>query len=880
MADVSIIIPAANEEYLQRTIDSVFASARGDIEVIAITDGYDPALYGDNRLKIIHNPTAIGQRQAVNQGARYAKGKYILKLDAHCAVAKGFDAVLMKDCERDWTVIPRLYQLDEKTWIPKWRKRTDFMFIRAPYAKEYPFRIEYYDAKCARAFREEYRAYKQAEWRKGKISDTMASLGAGWFMHRERFIELGMLDENHGSWGQMGVEIALKSWLSGGRHVVNKKTWYAHLWRRHAPWHLTQRQVDRAREHSIDLWMNGKWSKQKKSIHWLVDKFAPVPTWNKAEKEREKMSDLTLLFYTANRVEPRMMDVAMDNLKAYGYPIISVSQKPMDLGHNICVGDIGQSAENIYKQVCIGLEHVKTPYVALVEDDCLYIPEHFEHRSECFAYNTNRWLLHADSEPHTFSYRERCILCQLIAPTELLRKWFDERNKITVPENAIGEPGVADHRAGIKPAFRYGSFKTSSPNVVLCHRANTSGRRYHGKDAPEQTELAPWGDAETLLRSLGFLSSDQLRYKKPRPRMGGCYKYSVKKLYDHRLGISEARHRRDKFSRTFYYDAFSDLIDSLITGRDYTDEEILKTNYYEYLESKLNPADRNPTTRKGKRHAIKKFRDAIKLFKDIRDNGIKSPLTFYLDKRSNLKLYRGGRRLPILYKLGIETVPLRIFRNFDDVKRYEPESKVIQWHAQGKPMRSIHELAMNQFSELGWLATDKYWIQGYIPIYDNLFRNIRGNKLKLLEFGVRYGASLLLWHDAFPKAQIYGVDKDNKSWKKFARKLDRVKVFIGNQTDEEFLKREVIPNAPFDVIIDDCGHEPANQMKCFETMYPHLAARGYYVIEDCWHSYHGDPGKETNTPRIMAGLIDHIYTDLNILSLQFYYNLCVIQKGL
>ena len=35
-------------------------------------------------------------------------------------------------------------------------------------------------------------------------------------------------------------------------------------------------------------------------------------------------------------------------------PIISVSQKPMDLGNNICVGDVERSSQNGYMQLLIG----------------------------------------------------------------------------------------------------------------------------------------------------------------------------------------------------------------------------------------------------------------------------------------------------------------------------------------------------------------------------------------------------------------------------------------------------------------------------------------------------------------------------------------------
>ena len=40
--------------------------------------------------------------------------------------------------------------------------------------------------------------------------------------------DVGM-NEEHGSRGQMAVDLDCKTWLAGGRQVANKKTWFAHL---------------------------------------------------------------------------------------------------------------------------------------------------------------------------------------------------------------------------------------------------------------------------------------------------------------------------------------------------------------------------------------------------------------------------------------------------------------------------------------------------------------------------------------------------------------------------------------------------------------------------------------------------------------------------
>ncbi len=261
---LSVLIPSRQEKYLQKTIDSVFEKAEGEVEVIAVLDGYwpNPAILEDKRLALIHYVEPIGQRRAVNVMANCARGEYIMKLDAHCSLGKNFDRILIESYRDDWIVIPRRYDLDTMRWTRRGHSVCDYMFLTELGAEGGPLR---------------------AKKRKGQsylpdaplIDDVMVGQGSCFFMSKKRFEEIGGLDEGHGSLGWMGCEIACKAWLSGGKLKVNKNTWYAH-WQKGAKGHrfpITHAELDKARDYAVDLWTNNKWPKQVHDFQWLMSKF-------------------------------------------------------------------------------------------------------------------------------------------------------------------------------------------------------------------------------------------------------------------------------------------------------------------------------------------------------------------------------------------------------------------------------------------------------------------------------------------------------------------------------------------------------------------------------------------------------------------------------
>lgn len=267
MSKVSVIIPSRNEPYLEKTVKDIFEKATGEIEIIVYLDGPTeyPLTIDDPRLTIIQKGEPKGMRVAVNIATSLATGEYLLKCDAHCMFQEGFDEVLKADCDSDWVVIARRFSLDVDQWsfIPK--VGIDYFYLTCPWTDKFSIVPWIKRGKL----RGEY-----------LIDETMAFQGSMYFMHTDYFInQLEQLDtENYHCWGE-SLEIVLKTWLSGGKVMVNKNTAYAQWHKAHLipTYPISQNQLTRDHRHAAEYWTKNKWRKRIHDFDWLIDYFWPLP---------------------------------------------------------------------------------------------------------------------------------------------------------------------------------------------------------------------------------------------------------------------------------------------------------------------------------------------------------------------------------------------------------------------------------------------------------------------------------------------------------------------------------------------------------------------------------------------------------------------------
>ena len=495
MPDLSVIIPARNELYLSRTIEDVLANIEADTEVIAVCDGNwpTPQVKDHHRVHMIHHSHSIWQRAAMNEGARLSIAKYIMKLDAHCAMGKGFDRILIENYQKGQTVVPRQYNLHVfdlvcrscglRTYMgptPKicGQQNNDGKPIKGcgqpgPFEREMVWRRR--ESRRTDAWRFDHGLHFQywsefgsREEAKTEIAPTMSFIGACWFMSRERWNEIDGLDEEHGTWGQVGTEIACKSWLSGGELVTNKKTWYAHMFRTQGgdfSFPYPAPPAHKARERSRDLWINNAWPKQVHPLSWLLERFWPIPGWSDpigadmlsivrvkgnifipgqltVKKSKVSVREPAhaeppsttgrlappprgpqvihevkrhpvkgIIYYTENRCPEPIFSAVQAQLRraVNGFPITSVSLKKIDFGKNIVL-PLERGVLTMFKEILHGLEHLDADVAFLCEHDVLYHPTHFHFtppKADVFYYNEHTYKVDSASGQAVFYYTKQ-----------------------------------------------------------------------------------------------------------------------------------------------------------------------------------------------------------------------------------------------------------------------------------------------------------------------------------------------------------------------------------------------------------------------------------------------------------------------------------------
>lgn len=283
----SVIIPSRGERFLEPTTRDVLEKATGRLEVIVILDGYWPPpeeiVPG---VRYIQRGEPQGMRPAINAAAAVARGEFLLKADGHCLFSEGFDTELTGSCEADWIMVPRRKRLDAENWCVQEVNKPDidYMYVSFPDDPQ-DFGGPGLNGKL---WEEKNR---DPHLKSVEIDDLMSSQGSAWFMPRQLFYDLELMDDNHYGtfWNEM-QELGFKVWLSGRRMVVNKRCWYAHLHKGKTygrGYRLSENELIKGATFTKNWMFNRAWGpKQTLPFSWIIEKFWPLPGWSDDWRER------------------------------------------------------------------------------------------------------------------------------------------------------------------------------------------------------------------------------------------------------------------------------------------------------------------------------------------------------------------------------------------------------------------------------------------------------------------------------------------------------------------------------------------------------------------------------------------------------------------
>jgi glycosyltransferase involved in cell wall biosynthesis len=578
MKDLSILIPARNEEFLKRTIEDILSNIEADTEIITVLDGYETELPNDRRLRVIYNPESIGQRAGTNQACRLSKAKYVMKCDAHCAFDKGFDRKMLeafKEVGDNVTMVPTMRNLHVFNWVcedghsryqsPSGPCKTilpsgaecgkptkkDIVWIpkKRPESNSYCFDSEPH-----------FQYFNEYTKRPGygvDLSESMSLQGSCFMLTRDKYWELNISDENLGSWGSQGIEVACKTWLSGGRVLVNRRTWYGHMFRTQGgdfgfPYPISGIQTNHAKKTVRELFFDNKWEGQIHPLSWLLEKFWPVPGWTDEQlatlkawplqngknvsKEKDilqktpalqiqKVKNLApapqtsvkpqseiipeeikkqtagIVYYTDNQLDENIMKKCQKRILKSALPIVSVSLKPIEFGENIVL-PLERGFLTMFKQILAGLEKLDTDVVFLCDHDVLYHQSHFAFRpskKDVYYYNMNSWMLRA-SDGHAVYYDCK-KLQNLCADRKFLVEHYKKRVAM-VEKNGFSsrmgfEPGTHDRSERVDD-FKAGEWRSELPNVDIKHGQNLTTARWKQSEFRDQKNCQNWQEADEI----------------------------------------------------------------------------------------------------------------------------------------------------------------------------------------------------------------------------------------------------------------------------------------------------------------------------------------------------------------------------------------------
>jgi len=213
------------------------------------------------------------------------------------------------------------------------------------------------------------------------------------------------------------------------------------------------------------------------------------------------MSHKEIIYITDNALKPSIQKCCQEQLRkaAREIPIISISQKPIPFGRNICIGTkFGRHQKTIFKQIDCGLDFCSSEVLFIAEHDVLYPEEYFDfepQKKDVIYYQGPRRLLNYEGYGDKMATGPLSCCC---GHRQILKEAFQSRKEETENGKFFSRP---EPGATTTDPWRTEKIDKEFPVLDIRHGNNFTGYR---ECKTHETHIPYWGDFTYWKRKLGL----------------------------------------------------------------------------------------------------------------------------------------------------------------------------------------------------------------------------------------------------------------------------------------------------------------------------------------------------------------------------------------
>ena len=233
------------------------------------------------------------------------------------------------------------------------------------------------------------------------------------------------------------------------------------------------------------------------------------------------------------------------------------------------------------------------------------------------------------------------------------------------------------------------------------------------------------------------------------------------------------------------------------------------------------------------------FKDFFFSFKNIHIS--------FLEKKQIFKLIRVG--ISTIYKFFILDLIIYNFFYKDDLDKISIKK--------GELFDKNLNFLFEYFNSLKQLV-------GYADCFHENLKELKNNKLDILEIGLAKGGGIASLFFYFPNSNFIGVDNNPFRNRYKSNRIRNIYVDTSSKKILQNLSNHL--NQKFDIIMDDCGHRLIDQILCFSENFKNLKKGGIYIVEDLnfpeLHTMYNPTNEDVNLKTILKkiSLGEEIFT--------------------